>query len=49
MLVEEPVTPAVPMLTALVTPLDVAPVPRPMEEAAVAIPTLTIAPEKVVL
>lgn len=45
----EPDTPAVPMFTVLVTPLVVAPVPRPRVEAAAELPTVTLVAEKVVV
>jgi hypothetical protein len=48
-LVVEPETPAVPMFTVLVTPLVVAPVPRPRVDAATELPTVTVVAEKVVV
>ena len=49
MFVVEPDKPAVPMFIALVTPVVVAPVPKPYVEAAVELPTVTVAFENVVL
>jgi len=48
-LVVDPDMPPVPMFTVFVTPLDVAPVPKPRVEVAVELPSVTLVAWKVVV